>query len=379
MPIPPFSPVAHGQSGEQTSRGQERQSGQPMNVMLNRLASAIPGTSAQELSQLDPEDYTPQSIADRISTAVASGLNAARSRGVSEDRIAEMYQDAVEGTQRGFDQARTALDNLGLLNDDLGGLIDETERQTVSALQALDPNAPPSTTQDSDIVSGLGISQRYSRANSFSMQVTTRDGDRVTINFSQSRATEGSYSAVQSEQGRASSFSLSRTESSDFRFSVEGDLDEDEIDALRTLVQDVNDVADSFFNGNLQQALSNASDIDFDSSELASMQATMTRSVSLSRSYAQVQQSQPDNQVGGDRLHALLDSLAQIRQGAQASYPGQGNALAGGLFDNLVTNDSRWLDASTSQHSQYQQNLSRILHSVFDLDNTAVGELGNND
>jgi len=110
-------------------------------VLLGKLAEKIPGMTAEKLSGLDANDYTPDKVAGRISDFVAAGLAAAKGRGASDERLQQMYDAAVKGVEKGFKEAREILDNLDVLKGDIKSMVDETETQTFDALAQIAPGS----------------------------------------------------------------------------------------------------------------------------------------------------------------------------------------------------------------------------------------------
>ena len=66
-------------------------------------------------------------------------------------------------------------------------------------------------------------------------------------------------------------------ESSSLSFSVRGELDEDELRAIGDLVSDASDLADEFFNGDIESAFNQALEIGFDAKELTGFALNLTR------------------------------------------------------------------------------------------------------
>ena len=54
---------------------------------LNALTREIPGMDASALKKVDANEYTPEKIADRISSFVAMGLENARAQGKTEEEV----------------------------------------------------------------------------------------------------------------------------------------------------------------------------------------------------------------------------------------------------------------------------------------------------
>ncbi|PCI46325.1 MAG: hypothetical protein COB51_07325 [Moraxellaceae bacterium] len=95
----------------------------------------------------------------------------------------------------------------------------------------------------------------------FDLMVETLDGDKVKVSFDQDFLKFKDRSADALVSGRYSS--------SDFQIRVEGDLDEGELEALNSLFESVSSLAQTFFQGNVEEAFNYAVSMGMDESELA--------------------------------------------------------------------------------------------------------------
>ena len=127
----------------------------------------------------------------------------------------------------------------------------------------------------------ISVDASRQRESSFNLQVMTADGDQVEVTFNRSVSGSLSYS------NDGSGVSLSASREAQWSLSVEGELDQGEMDALNQLMQDAVDISKSFFAGDLGEALSAAMELGYDSKELASFSLELKqRSVSsVSRAY----------------------------------------------------------------------------------------------
>lgn len=87
------------------------------------------------LGNVDPADYTPEAVADRILARVGDLIAANAS---SEAEAREIFDQASEGIQRGLDNAREFLEGLGALNEEINGNISETEERLNEGLQSIE-------------------------------------------------------------------------------------------------------------------------------------------------------------------------------------------------------------------------------------------------
>ncbi|WP_188745294.1 DUF5610 domain-containing protein [Marinobacterium zhoushanense] len=354
------TPVVNRSADTASPNGQR----QAIDTLLGKLAENIPEMGSDELKALNGADFTPEKVATRISDFVAAGLASAAQRGASDEQLKKLYQSALEGAEAGFAEAREVLDQLGVLQGAIAAQVDETETATRDALAAIAPggNAPVFS---SDSIR-LGIVERFSNAEDMELTIRTQDGDAVTVRFSRNLQQESSLALQSDESGLAASFSLSRSERSEYRFSIEGDLDEGEIDALNNLIKDVSNLADEFFDGDVQKAFEQSAGLNFDSSELASMSLTMSysRQYASASSYEQMQQlDQPQDRPGlrlGHLMKALAESVGAPSLGF-LSAPGQ---FGRELLSGLIQQDSRYLGAPDEQQQEYDDNLSRLIDAV---------------
>lgn len=322
-------------------------------TLLNRLATHLPGMDSKALAALNQDDFSPDKIAERIGGFVAQGLDAARRAGRSEADIQSMYQAAVKGVEQGFAEAREILDNLGVLSGSIASNIDLTEQKTQQALAAIDP-----ARADSPAFSRLTLAERFAKAESLSLSIQTRDGDQVTINFAHSATHQYSAGIEQQNGQQQSVFNLSRHEQSDYQFSVQGDLDNDEIDALQNLIKDMAEIANDFFAGDLQQAFASASTYRLDRTELAAMNLQLTRTEqysSISR-YQQVEQLQTPAAM--KRLDHLVNQVAQTSTHPALAFVEELQPFTQTLLETLITQDQRFQTAEPNQQERFSTQLS---------------------
>lgn len=341
-------------------------------VLLGKLAEKIPGMTTKKLSGLDAQNFTPDKVAGRISDFVAAGLAAAKNRGASDERLQQMYDAALKGVETGFKEAREILDNLNVLQGDIKTQVDETEQKTFDALAEIAPGSRDAVAQ-----AVLGAAERYRNAEDMSLTVKTQDGDEVTINFSRNQSYDATYGAGADSQGNSVAWmDVSRSESSQYQFSVQGHLNEDEITALQQMVRDITGVANEFFNGDVQKAFEKSGDISFDASQLSSMQLNMsyTRTLAQAASYEQVGSlSQPVDKPGL-RLGQMMKDLADSAGAPSLGFL-QSPAQAGrDLMTGLVEQDSRFADAMKELQDSYRNNLKQLLDAVLPLNAETASE-----
>ena len=342
-----------------TSNGRTQEAAS-QDTVLNRLASNIPGMSSGDLKTLSTDDFSPEKVASRIGDFVAQGLEAARRSGRSEEDIQKMYNAAVDGVKKGFSEAREILDGLGALSDSIASNIDLTEDKTLDALNAI---APGQQTSEDAQISRLMAAERYQEAETLSLKVTTQDGDEVTINFAKNSQYESSFGIEQDQQGNTQSlFNISRNESSSYQFSVEGDLDNDEIDALQDLIKDVNEISNEFFDGDVQKAFDMASEFRMDKTELASMNLRLTQSEQTTAvaKYSEVENLDNPSMNPEKRLGHMMQNMNGAADKPELGFIHDASSLSREILSSLVTQDIRYKDSDEPERARYDANLDSM-------------------
>lgn len=157
---------------------------------------------------------------------------------------------------------------------------------------------------------------RYYRSDDASLSITTHDGDEVTLSFFSDYYQLNEQSSHVTED----SVTISAYHEERFRvgiaYSVEGELDEGERDAIADLVRQVQNVSERFFAGDLEGALKQALTVEKDASELAAFRLDLHSSerIEAVRKYEEVQQIDQTNTTPEEPLNAspkdnLLDTL----------------------------------------------------------------------
>jgi len=329
-------------------------------AILARLAKNVPGLQKDDVTDLAANDFSPNKIAERISKFVAQGLQNARNDGRSEAEIQAKFDAAVEGVQKGFNEAREILDNLNFLSNDIAATIDETETKTFDALDAINPANATSPTLPAYHTQAASV-ERYSSAETFSLDLQTQDGDTVKIVFANQSQQSSAFAYSGDGAGNYSAvYEASQSQSSALSFQVQGDLDEDELEAIANLIAEVTEISNEFFNGDVQKAFEIASEFSLDKTELASMNLQLTRSqeYSAASSYRQVQNNQsPD--IGKLSGH-LINNFAQAIQQPELDFLQDISTVSQRLLDSLVQQDTRFIEANNEQQSAFAASLEKI-------------------
>ncbi|WP_018872486.1 DUF5610 domain-containing protein [Thioalkalivibrio sp. ALJ16] len=334
------------------------------NQLLHQLAQHLPGQSPGSLKRLDANDFTPEKVAERIVGFVELGLAHARARGASEAELGKLKEQAVAGVEQGFREAREILSGLNLLNGQIAADVDETERLIFAGLEELrtDPMAtmPPEEAR-------FVRAERFQRAESLELNIQTRSGAEVRIEFQSVQDARAQLALETGADGAGAWMDVSRYQESGFSFSVQGSLDADEIRAVQGLVRDIGQVADEFFNGDVQQAFAMLPDLRFDREQLKSMDLRMTRTevYRMAQAYEQTQKiDAPEQSAPVRRLGQLIEALRESLKTPELPFAGDALTGAGPILQTLVEQDTRFKTAAAAQQEAFRKNLERLLDAV---------------
>ncbi|MDO6562038.1 hypothetical protein Q4488_01475 [Amphritea sp. 1_MG-2023] len=206
------------------------------------------------------------------------------------------------------------------------------------------------------------LSERFSRDDSFSLSLTTQDGDQVEITFSSETGYQADYAQSSSAGQQQQRYSIDKGQSSEFGFSVAGELDADEIDAIASLVQELSSLAANFFNGDLQTAMQQVGDLSFDSEHLAQMDLSMQQTIEY-RAVEQYRtvQSLTDNvpTASENRLMPFVEQLEGVVSRSEATIESASN-VSMNLLATLVQHDVRFSRISSAEQGALKDNLAQL-------------------
>ena len=154
---------------------------------------------------------------------------------------------------------------------------------------------------------------------------------------------------------------------SSFSFSVEGELDENELKAIGQLVVDANDLAEEFFNGDIETAFNQALELGYDEQELSSfaLQLTKAENTEVIKAYETVSRFDREN-VENEPAKAVkpvaeyLDKLLNVLDGSRLqlenskSYENMINELINKLGEEVATPD---LISAINRFNEFNQKL----------------------
>jgi hypothetical protein len=332
---------SHAAQDNQGAR-HEAKASDVLNENVKRGVGQATGTSSSGLQLADKKGA--QDVANTMLDHVQRGLDQLRARGADDSRIEQRLEAAKEGIAKGYDQAEQQLKDMGLLNDELKAEIDQGRDLINQGLDQMMSGQSQGNTTDSDVstrmpdFSSSRYSSQASQQNSMSLELMTKDGDKISLSFRQS-AESFSYTEQQGHQYISAAGFEQGTE---WQMDVIGNLDEGEQAALSNLLKDVEKLSSTFFSGDLGGALEQAMQLGFDGDELASMSLNLRQESfsSVSRAYNSVQPKLPTAEL--ENLSSPLlayndDYLSALEQAKSFADP---QSLLNALVEQMFPDDN---------------------------------------
>ena len=279
-------------------------------------------------------------VIDTVMQHVGKRIDQARSNGASDDDLKSMFDAARSGVETGFKQAREQIDALNKLDDPLAEKIDAAEQGIYKGIDELEEGTFNS---QAEIIKANTIeyAKAYERtSNSFEFELTTQEGDVVKI---QAMSNYESYQEALSAQGNGKELYASYSEQnnrSGFNLLVEGDLNDDEMAAIESLMAQVNDLASEFYTGDLGTAFDMAMNLTSDADQIAQFSLDLKQSQVSAYEYGAMKGEALGNSGKGYETaklpKGLADPLANFAQGVKNAYE-EANQFANSrsLLENL--------------------------------------------
>ena len=351
-------------------------------TLANRLADRLglePGALACKAN-----DYTPEKVAGRILGFIEQRLQSEQAAGADPSKLKGLLEQARSGVEKGFAEARKILDGMGVLQGKVASDIDDTYQKIQDGFSDLDKRFNPDAALVEGSTSIAAYSERFAaQAETFDMEVTTRDGDRLRISIAQASANWSQRGVVASSDGNGSSVVASSQSGSlqigAWQVSVEGELDDEERAALEKLFGQVQELSDKFYSGDLSGAFDRAMALDMDGEQLASMSLRLTQTTVRQATDAYSAVAQDGGQAASavnssliDYAQGLLDALRSANQVAE-----EGSAktnlldLLKGGFSLDERFDSGRLDKAEQLNSRLLDGLQNLLTPGLDSSKSA--------
>jgi hypothetical protein len=348
-----------------------------MKVVQHAISVQLSSSSREVITTEDVEEieeknkslFDFEKVAENVLNFIGGRIRLAKEEGSTNEELETMFAQARSGVTRGFEQALGELDELGVLDDELTNGIEKSRGLIFQGIDELEqtyfptenPDLEPvdSTLNTENIVTSLNTELFASSTKTSDLIITTNDGDKVSIAFSdvQQAGRNEKYTSdnEQVEKFESSSASYRAT---NFSYTIEGDISEEEQQAIASLIKDVNVLQKDFFKGDIEKAFNHAMNLGFDTSQISefSMELYQSKTTRVSQAYNAVANVDQKESPSQDKaLRPLLDFVKQLQV-----LQDQTNMLLdnqGRQFSSLF---KKVFEAEFSHMESYKENLQQL-------------------
>ncbi|MDK1288944.1 DUF5610 domain-containing protein [Pseudoalteromonas umbrosa] len=266
-------------------------------VLDDKLAQAL-GIEKKEESEKPFFDY--EEIVKNVLGFVQGAINKAKADGQDDDTLKSMLEQARKGVQTGIDEATGELKDSGLFDDEISEGIEKSKEGIFSGLDEFEKELFNPTPQHLSV----SAAQFASLSNKAEYAFTTAEGDEVVISFSDAYSQSRGASYERDGDNVGFAYGESSSQEVSFSISVNGELNEEEQEAINAMMEDIRDVSDSFFAGEYDDAFELAKGLSLNSEQIANFTMDLRQS-KTSAAIAQYQQSNPMKEL--EQAFAPLD------------------------------------------------------------------------
>tara|TARA_R110001583_G_scaffold1612_1_gene12682 strand:+ start:39223 stop:40329 length:1107 start_codon:yes stop_codon:yes gene_type:complete len=283
------------------------------NIVNNKLNEALGVPKQGEGNKTGEFDF--ESVAKNILSFVTGAISNAKDNGATDNELKKMLSDAQKGIKEGLASASDELSELGLLSHDIKKGIKETSTDLKKGLQNFADELFSSSKSPETAISSYKEGMHYNLTEDASFQFKTNEGDTVNITFNSDYQQQSASVLKLSDNSLDYSSSTEVSFQGAFSFEVNGDLNEDEQQAINELMNGLQNVSDLFFNGELEDAFEQASEISMDPTHLASFSMDLQRTETIV-SIKEYQQVMPGKEIA-QRFNPVNDELTKVHEQAK--------------------------------------------------------------
>ncbi|MEO5342491.1 MAG: DUF5610 domain-containing protein [Gammaproteobacteria bacterium SHHR-1] len=266
----------------------------------------------ETIERLDPADYTPDKVSDRILNFIDLSIKQAEAKGADADELERMREQARAGVEAGYKKAYDMLEGLGMMQGKVKEDVEKTYELLQQGLDRMDRGEPLLAGEAEKANTGLEVNAQ-AESRSLTLEIQTAEGDKISIDLQRSSSNASLAYQAEDDNGRFSLNMQQRQSEFSFQYRVEGNLNQEEERAIKDLLKDVDKLADDFFAGNTPDLLKTGLKNGFDSDQLGSFNLQMNHSQSrlAASAYQQVDQleGRPRDRAPGTPPGQLLQQL----------------------------------------------------------------------
>jgi hypothetical protein len=268
-------------------------------------------------------DY--QAVADNVLSFVSRALKARQQAGDSAESLQSLMAQARSGIDQGFSAAGQELKQQGMLSDEIQKGMDKSYASIGDGLTSLDDQIASGEPISVITPAQKLLAQQQASSQSAALTLTTKEGDRITIQFSQQQSAGvaslprgvQSYARMQQQNAASATQSAVWKSSQNYSYTVEGNLSDAEKASLGDVFKQIGSLSDQFFNGHIEDAVKQAQDLNLSDTEWSSLSLQLTQQQSSAQTTSSTQADSATTDTSGlsDNQKAALklpDTFSQL-------------------------------------------------------------------
>lgn len=282
---------------------------------------------------------TAEKVATNILGFIERRLQLDMANGAMPEELQARLEAGLSGFKKGFAEASEKLEALSLLSPEIKTDIGKTYTLVLEGVDALrakfiesastpltskgtEKHTAPTGEQNKstgaakasgalavpDFIPAAGsylgyANYEYGRAREFSFELTTKEGDKVTIKAASSEGLAIEAGRAGPGNSSVSALNASYSASQSFSLSIDGDLNEAELVAINDLLGRVNDLAGRFFAGDLDGAFAQAMSLGYDATQIGGFALNLAQAEiqQVTKAYQTFEPTRALDNNGGDR------------------------------------------------------------------------------
>lgn len=241
---------------------------------------------------------------------------------------AETVKSVQFNVNQAFEQSVQVMNKLNIMDSSVASDVAQTQSLVNRAIDQVSMSTESTSLNSSSATREL----------STSFQLTTQQGDTITIDLTRSQ----SLAAGSFQDSSGSLVYASSASETQLNINISGDLNEKESHAIKEVIEDINKLAEKLFNGEMSGAMEKLSELDINTKQLSGLALSMSSNISYEAvsAYSQVSRmtvsSSSTSTQTPDTVQALssssstatLDVSTSTSIAANSNAPGKNEPLA---------------------------------------------------
>lgn len=282
---------------------------QQVNIALNISSATASTRYPSDTLQASQQSFN-HSLADKAVQKIQQEAETIDDKG-DEDQHNRAVKTVSILVQQGFDRATTEIKRLGINNTAVADQTSQAQSYVTQAIQQQSTLPAAGEVTNTSPASTVLSQASATRELSVSFQVTTREGDIVTINLSKAQEF---ILGNQTKEAGSTTIATSSFNSA-IEISIEGELNKKEYESIKHIVEQVGGITQKLYNGKTGAAIQKLSELEFNPRQLSDLSMNISSSIS----YQAMQAYSEISNIPVDSSAAALTPAAGAQPADQAT------------------------------------------------------------